>query len=958
LGVDTLGTIIRVSLAGSYGYRVNLDEVAYLRLERELFSKKITSQQAVKIYQLVRYLCPEETYNEMMRLNNLGWDVPKKFKFALQALGVNFSQLRVRDNFEAVIDEDFLGFVNQIPPLEQTLLSVDNSETVYLAFNKRFAGNQQILSQLNRLLNYPNPDKIKFALDKLGIPYYDAKSREDANGIDIEIIPGLVEDLNSYLASSNASELELQCYKNHIKSSNFSSKILGLDERVLLGELNLARLNLNAETPSPIKFEPPKPQIKIQKVQAYRKTASQSAVVDGNQAKVICPESVLTEFRELMSQTQVLGTEILDPYSQKTIKIPEKPQDLQPWHLQLLARNEYQNVTGRFDFSLYQGLMTDDQVVRLRCLVKATTLVGIDKVAKTGGYPNGYPTTIDGGEKKIIVIDQSGLQWQYDHRNTGGMFFYPTDDSNNTQSISGGYESFKKFQKDMYQAMYGRVRDENAPIKQEDYIETNWLRVGGKLDLRGVSLGIKEEFLQALNSAISSSDFVDENEKILFRFLKAGMGFFRSGLKEINGNNSLSVQNYLKLENARIQGILDALKELDKVLPQDLELRKKFFKKVSALQLPFSRNETSPSLDLSQQGLELAKEVSLLSEIKNLATKLGIEYKGDNKIDACQPENGYVVATTNTGDPHALMGNEGGYQSVDAAISSNLVNPAKFQHLSDNFRQHDRNILVQRSGQKSQSQRVAIVGEVPAMPAPAALSSVAPQQPQVLTPVLEFHGIEYTSDKYNYRPNLSEDSDYEKLGQKIIRALEESYNKALENCGKQGLDLQVKEKLLIAIMQIADKNQGIGNCNPQAIKKQIKNLIDIGDDDTGRLETYYKIAVNFSANFQRQAIAKTGNTSTTAKLETNLRLFRVCTQQNIQDVCLELYDKDNKPAEPAGAGADADLNQERIKKHNRNKKIISLVSNLQKNSDKLEAIPRSNAAPISRSPLAGKGVIR
>ncbi|MFM7619991.1 MAG: hypothetical protein ACKO47_00095, partial [Alphaproteobacteria bacterium] len=904
---------------------------------------KITSQQAVKIYQLVRYLCPEETYNEMMRLNNLGWSDPEKFKFALQALGVNFSQLYCdgTNGFKAVIDQDFLDFVDQIPTLRNQHLSLSDTRNIYNAFNKKFAGNQQILSQLGRLSNYPNPDKIKFALDKLGIPYFDAKSRDDEDGINIDIIPGLVKDLNGYLQDSvDASELELKCYKDPIKSSNFSSKILGLDERVLLGELNLARLNLDHKTQSPVKFEPPKPQIKIQRVQAYRKTSSQLAVVNENQAKVICPESVLTEFRELMSQTQVLGTEIFDPYSQTTIKIPEKPQDLQPWHLQLLARNEYQNVTGLFDFSLYKGLMTDDQVVRLRCLVKATTLVGIDEVTKTGGYPYGSPTQIAGGAKKIIVIDQSGLQWQYDHRNTGGMFFYPTDDSNNTQSISGGYESFKKFQKDMYQAMYGRVRDQNAPSKQEDYIETNWLGVGGKLDLRGVSLGIKEEFLQALNSAISSSDFVDENEKILFRFLKAGMGFFKDGLRETNGYE-LSKQNSLKLENARIQGILDALKELDKVLPQGLERRQKFFKKVSALQLPFSKNEGSPSFNPNQEGLELelAKEVSLLSEIKNLANnKLGIMYMGDGTIDACQPVDGYVVATTNTGDPHALMGNEGGYQSVDAAISSNLVNPAKFQHLYDNFRQPERNISAQRSGQKSQSQRVAIVGEVPTMPAPAALTNVA-QQPQVLTPVLEFHGIEYTSAKYNYRPNSTEDNEYKTFSGKIVNALVESYNEALRINNQQDLNQQVKEKLLIAIMQIADKNQGIGNCNPQAIKNQIKHLMDIGDDDTGGLETYYKIAVNFSANFQRQAIAKTGNTSSSAKLETNLRLFRVCTQQNIQHVCLELFDKDNKPAELAVAGAGADLEQERIKKHNRNKKIISLVSNLQKNSDKLENTP-------------------
>jgi len=45
-----------------------------------------------------------------------------------------------------------------------------------------------------------------------------------------------------------------------------------------------------------------------------------------------------------------------------------------------------------------------------------------------------------------------------------------------------------------------------------------------------------------------------------------------------------------------------------------------------------------------------------------------------SRSDALKQTNSYKTATTNCADPHAVMGNEMGYSSVDAAIAQNLVN--------------------------------------------------------------------------------------------------------------------------------------------------------------------------------------------------------------------------------------------------------------------------------------------
>jgi hypothetical protein len=388
-----------------------------------------------------------------------------------------------------------------------------------------------------------------------------------------------------------------------------------------------------------------KPVVIIKKVAAHRKGALPA---DAGKVQLNCPEPILKEFRRLLEGTKIPGSSFHNPYTNQNETFPSQLSQFTARHLQILARNEAWNTDGTMKIDLYKGSLTADKIARLRCLVKATTVAGVTHATHFGGYPKQDSLEKFHVAQKVIVIDQSGLQWQNDLRNTGGMFFYPIPIKMDAEDIPEGYASW---QKDMFQSMYGRDR---PTVPSSNVMLVNWNKVPGRLDLDQVANAIEVEFRQALDAAVSQGNVsLGPKEKINFKFLKAGMGFFATGLK---------VDKW-PLENARLLGIEQALRKIEQLPEAE---RVAALGKVGRIELPFSASP--PHSD------------PIINRIKTLVENLNLGWGGTPSEDAFVTRVGFINATTNCADPHAMIGNEGGYSSVDAAIASNadvsFFNPA------------------------------------------------------------------------------------------------------------------------------------------------------------------------------------------------------------------------------------------------------------------------------------------
>lgn len=472
----------------------------------------------------------------------------------------------------------------------------------------------------------------------------------------------------------------------------------------------------------PKKFE-------VQRVNGWPKNGFVVDAQLASQVQLNCPESILTEFKELI-RTQgsgILGCEFDNPYTGLTEKIPENPADLTAMHLQILARIERANVTGRIDEEPYKGNLSREIIARIRCLVKATNIAGVVDAIATGGF---YCPRYDfNPPQRVIIVDQAGFQWQDDFENTGGLFFYPND--NNDERLP---ENFSQWQMSMYQVFFGAKRPA-TPSHQK--IDVSWRGVSGQLDLTQLTNALAIEFSQALDAVVSQGDIaLNQNQRINFKFLKAGMGFFAAGLGK-------SPEIIIALEKARLSGILQVLNHIQTLEPAE---KNAMLGKVKRITLPFSGSDASAP--------DSAKTLNpILSQIEAVTKKLGLEWGGTPKEDALKPCKGYVTATTNCADPHAMMGNEGGQSSVDASISTNTnsghLNPAFNRDMQ--FRQSPFPSEQCRRIHLTQEMARAVYTAVPATQQPDLNNLNNEKTPDKIAKALEIVGVQYDSLTFKER---------------------------------------------------------------------------------------------------------------------------------------------------------------------------------------------------------------
>ncbi|XP_037041118.1 uncharacterized protein LOC119077872 isoform X2 [Bradysia coprophila] len=280
--------------------------------------------------------------------------------------------------------------------------------------------------------------------------------------------------------------------------------------------------------------------------------------------------------------------------------------------LQIIARNESSNTTGRIDFGSYKGI-SRELIYSLKDLNRQTVIIGKDRTTGYGGYPSTNKRTPQ--SEPVYVCDLSGLQFQQSY-NSGRLVLVGED------LPKGLLDDF----------IYEHVVNENKPTM--DDVRSN--QTGRFIEESGVFFDTKAYVKFVANDVVLAGFALNRcaTESINFKFLKYGTGYFAGPFRYL-------LDRFIGL------GVAVGLEYLLRVLPEN--------HRIKAVELPFY--DTLPA-------------------IGSVCRKYNVElrYSMDDALKCTR--RGLTTATTNSADPHAMTGNRMGFGSVDGAIAENLQGKA------------------------------------------------------------------------------------------------------------------------------------------------------------------------------------------------------------------------------------------------------------------------------------------
>lgn len=504
----------------------------------------------------------------------------------------------------------------------------------------------------------------------------------------------------------------------------------------------------------------------LEKVQAHKTHLSPDAFPDmATSTRIYYRPETLSAFQFFMRDSKLLNTRFYNPYLNDYETFPADFRDLTARHLQIIARNEAVNVTGFMKTELYQGLSAN-QIASIRCLVKECIIAGKTFATHVGGYPFGRSVqrTLD-MSTECIVVDQSGLQFQDDFRNSGGLYFYP-DDSGNRHLP----EDYLHWQNDTWKLVHGTTRPKTAG---DANVQVEWTAYGkkvtGKLNLAALEASFQREFQDSLY--VTQEEAVSANKKVDFRFLRAGLGFFSSGLSKLP----------VEIEIARLKGILSVL---EKAHPQELNF-------IQSLMLPHTEGIF---LTYPEKRKELE---ALFNQIEKQTKRLNISWAGAGMEDY---KAGGFFSTTNCADPHAAIGNEGGQSSVDASFYTNM----KLIGFNPGFNRNMQLAEMPQPGQGLQKARVRLLEQVALIEQDKSAVEISQQLRQILRSnaipesIKKLDASSISMSILNILKNtenedIKDPGDIKKLANRI-------YNQAIRDIPPNGFGLDIADTLLNATM--------------------------------------------------------------------------------------------------------------------------------------------------------------
>lgn len=342
---------------------------------------------------------------------------------------------------------------------------------------------------------------------------------------------------------------------------------------------------------------------------------------------------------------------------------------LTPVTIAMLARTQERNKRGFINFGLYGGRrwrgeqkqQLENFIISLRDLVIFTVMVGLTRAKKYGGFPRGgaNPVRQHQSPLDVLLVDLIGLQFQ-NPWNCGRLAIF----SNNANWNFGLPLVNERIHKNVVgEDRKGFAEVERLYNQQQDggrYV----LISGNPFDGTQLQGGIKAYFDQKVYQRIVAYQFILsclalENRAaalgmggpgILFRFLHYGAGYFAGKNNQVK---TLIEENVTK----GVELALRCLRKNGCVLPM-----------IKCLQLPYFRVQNNAVIEAT---LDLIRSHCRALGIATLAKGVS------DKIDALAPViesvwKNFLLAITNAADPHAVLGNEMNYGSVDAMIAENL----------------------------------------------------------------------------------------------------------------------------------------------------------------------------------------------------------------------------------------------------------------------------------------------
>lgn len=378
------------------------------------------------------------------------------------------------------------------------------------------------------------------------------------------------------------------------------------------------------------------------------------------QPVLYCPLDTLKTFQKVMKDSAILGSVFWNPYLHRFERFPKETAALNARHLQMLARNESCNVSGKMREDLYDGMMTREQIAIIRGLSKSLVSIGYGINSHTGGFNCPRVENAPGVERTCLTIDAAGDQYQeLPFYNTGSRYFYPR--KQDLESLGG--EQYLQQQKDLYQAMEGKERPEENALKAT--FKATWTNKSTGKVIKGVidSEGVIENFyrelqvnLELTNAMILSTAPGKQAE---YEHFMTGMGAYSEGI----------AKNKMRPE-APVEMRLLRLEAFNRLLADYVATEKKLAG-ISALGLNRSA--------ISSQNLDGDKASKILESIQKHVEKMGMEWLGAGENARKVAPNNYR-SQPNSGEIACFVGTEGWKTDSPQSIFQS-VDPMQFFNL-------------------------------------------------------------------------------------------------------------------------------------------------------------------------------------------------------------------------------------------------------------------------------------